>query len=40
MIGSLVLPRGVARLARVASRLSPTRPRFFSRLLGEGWVAP
>jgi SAM-dependent methyltransferase len=40
MIGSLVLPRGVARLARVATRLSPTRPRFFSRLLGEGWVAP
>jgi 2-polyprenyl-3-methyl-5-hydroxy-6-metoxy-1,4-benzoquinol methylase len=40
MIGSLVLPRGVARLARVAARLSRTRPRYFSRLLGEGLVAP
>lgn len=40
MIGSLVLPRGVARLARVASRLSRTRPRYFSRLLGEGLVTP
>jgi SAM-dependent methyltransferase len=40
MIAGLVLPRGLGRLSRTVTRLSASRPRLFSRLLGEGWVEP
>ncbi len=40
MIASLVLPRGLGRVAHWVTRMRPDRPRFYSRLLGEAWVRP
>jgi SAM-dependent methyltransferase len=38
MIANLVLPRGLGRLYRAFARAGAARPRYFSRLLGEGWI--
>jgi SAM-dependent methyltransferase len=38
MIANLVLPRGLGRVYRAFARLGAARPRYFSRLLGRGWV--
>ena len=38
MLANLVLPRGLGRLYRGVARLGLARPRYFSRLLGQGWV--
>jgi SAM-dependent methyltransferase len=36
-LANLLLPRGMGRLYRGMARVGVARPRFFSRLLGEGW---
>jgi SAM-dependent methyltransferase len=38
MIAGLVLPRPLQRVFGLLARVDPARPRYFSRLLGEGWV--
>jgi SAM-dependent methyltransferase len=38
MIASLVLPRPLRSAYRALARLGAARPRYFYRLLGEGWV--
>jgi SAM-dependent methyltransferase len=38
MIAGLVLPRAVRRLYGLLARVGMSRPRYFYRLLGEGWV--
>lgn len=38
MLANLVLPRGLGRLYRGVARIGLARPRYFSRLLGQGWV--
>lgn len=39
MLANLVLPRGLGRLYRGLARAGAARPRYFSRLLGQAWVA-
>jgi len=40
MIASLVLPRPLRGLRRALSRVGAVKPRYFSRLLAEGWSGP
>jgi 2-polyprenyl-3-methyl-5-hydroxy-6-metoxy-1,4-benzoquinol methylase len=39
MIADLVLPRPLPRLYRGLARVRAARPRYFERLLGQGWLA-
>jgi hypothetical protein len=38
MLAGLVLPRALQRVYGALARVDSSRPRYFSRLLGQGWV--